>query len=1419
MTSFFQPLASVSIGVWISSFIFIALGAFLIIFLIRRSADKVAESDEKSSKKQSIALQKTKHKFQSLLAGYGYLPKDDLSRSFVSALETMKYFVGGKHYRYRLPWFLVIGPEESGKTTLLRSLHMDLPVGSPHTTSAGSLPACEWRFYDNGILLDLRGDLILRKDEISSQEENWHLLLDLLANHRPNRPLDGIVLTISCEELIHAKSPEDLIGRADYLYLKMWKAQRILGIRTPVYIVITKCDGIAGFSSFCNEIPSESQEDIFGWSTPYPPDVPFQNHWLEELFADMKEQILHIQQEIFAQGQVYSERDGIFVFPHEFERLKMPLSIYLKHLFKESSYHESFFLRGVYFCGDSTFGAHPFAAVEEEFQHTIDGAYEDKPLLLEHESSSPELEPILAPPSICFTTKLFREKIFREQGIVRPTRHYFLANAKSLRLAQIGGTALTIYGLFGLFQAYEMLQESRNNIIPNLNKIRYIVQRSISDKDRVTTDKVFFEQQAQLVLNTLTGIRVNHLFSVFIPVSWISSLEHKIQQLLTISYDKIILAALSQKLYAQVQLVIDGKLGSSFDTSSLSVSSAAGKINPLSTLEFKSVKEYIDRLYDFQIIGTKLNNLPDSNSIDDLAFVVRKLFGYELPQEFYLNTDIYLKALAKTTLESFHFNVFVKPATERLNNLYNTFLRAAFDPEKLSPDLSILVYALKRFSDGGVNYDIAQLHDLTQKIARVITLLNSPAVAWLARDSFDPGKDFEDFIGKTASCYFVGQSTADTLIRESNLAFNQFKIILSAYRSPFVGSLFKVGKNVSSFSSEALLKMQGLLNLLFSEPFMAAVNLQPIQTGIPGGTFPLWDFQKLNEAKKLLTNYNKFLNNKLTFFPESMWEVLRLITLKGLRENVQTIIAKSQNFVPQGRDIVAFSPEEAFLPEVQNLRVVLAPLSSLLTGLKAVGAMQVYGNLKKVLANQCLDLLRKIDFIMESEGPYNVREDAFRQWNGDEKLGALSAFGLYSETELREYIDVQRERIRYLAKEFAEPAIQLLQQIVGIETTSFPTVYTKWNTILTQLNLYSRSVTGNSVALLQDFILVDLNSATLKNCGEITQEDGAGNNPTDFFIQKRNAIRKALGTRCQGVTETVSKRDYTELAGFFNTRLSGRFPFTSEDRGGGTEASLSDVQEFYQLFDQKGELARQLLTESNLSPTATEEASKFLDDVAQLRPFFEPLIEQKEGQSPDALPFVLTFRTNQDREVNGNQIIGWQMKIADVLYDSHQPTLQGKWAYGAPINIQLRWALGSPIRPIPSKDVDNEVITPLTVTYNYEGNWPIVRLLREKKAPPIDFPSTGDPDPQTLKFDIPCVVNAQNCASCGDSEPNPHLAKNNKTIVFMSLKLLKPGTKDPAEPFELPYFPTHAPVLPSSLETGIEVQEIQEETDQEAENE
>src|SRR3546814_10243721 len=69
-------------------------------------------------------------------------------------------------------------------------------------------------------------------------------LLQLLNRFRPKRPLDGIILTLPCDELISSKrlNHNEIYERAKVIYTKLWELQSILGIKVPVYVVLTKSE-------------------------------------------------------------------------------------------------------------------------------------------------------------------------------------------------------------------------------------------------------------------------------------------------------------------------------------------------------------------------------------------------------------------------------------------------------------------------------------------------------------------------------------------------------------------------------------------------------------------------------------------------------------------------------------------------------------------------------------------------------------------------------------------------------------------------------------------------------------------------------------------------------------------------------------------------------------------------------------------------------------------------------------------------------------------------------------------------------------------------------------------------------------------------------------------------------------------------
>src|SRR5215213_4441286 len=287
---------------------------------------------------------------------YSPLAALGLKASFSRALKMLRAHVTRRDYRYRLPWFLMVGETGAGKSTTLGESGMGLPLGRPAEQTHGVKQGLSWFFFDRGVVLDVAGEMVLRRDGEASNQRGWNQLARLLQKHRPERPLDGVVLTIPATDLLAARGLEGrarIEQKAACLYRKLWQAQKLLGMSFPVYVLVTKCDEVTGFQSLCRELPQGAREEMFGWSSPYTLETAYRPEWIEEAFQNVHRYLFQLQVEVFAERGDVQDRDGLFLLPSEMQALKTPLQLYLDHDFKESSFHDSFFFRGVYFCGDA----------------------------------------------------------------------------------------------------------------------------------------------------------------------------------------------------------------------------------------------------------------------------------------------------------------------------------------------------------------------------------------------------------------------------------------------------------------------------------------------------------------------------------------------------------------------------------------------------------------------------------------------------------------------------------------------------------------------------------------------------------------------------------------------------------------------------------------------------------------------------------------------------------------------------------------------------------------------------------------------------------------------------------------------------------------------------------------------------------
>ncbi|HEU4770328.1 MAG TPA: type VI secretion protein IcmF/TssM N-terminal domain-containing protein, partial [Pyrinomonadaceae bacterium] len=330
----------------IAIFLLLVGTAIFLYFVVRRSR-KMEFAVEPSAKAET-------KKDSSGIEFLQYASDVELRTSFRRALRILKSYVTGRDYRYRAPWYLLAGESKSGKTSLLESNGLNESVQELIDKSGRRL---NWYFFDDGVVMDVAGDYVLRSDG-TANHRGWNTILRLLQKHRPQRPLDGLVLTIPCTDLIGA--PElghqrrfELEQKATSLYKKLWQAQKILGMRLPIYILVTKCDEITGFSSFCRQLPEKLQRQMFGWSNPSTLETAYRQELVTLAFESIHKHLSSLQFEIYAERDEIEDVDALFLLPPEIQSMREPLSVYLDCLFKQSAYHESYMFRGVYFCGEA----------------------------------------------------------------------------------------------------------------------------------------------------------------------------------------------------------------------------------------------------------------------------------------------------------------------------------------------------------------------------------------------------------------------------------------------------------------------------------------------------------------------------------------------------------------------------------------------------------------------------------------------------------------------------------------------------------------------------------------------------------------------------------------------------------------------------------------------------------------------------------------------------------------------------------------------------------------------------------------------------------------------------------------------------------------------------------------------------------
>lgn len=272
--------------------------------------------------------------------------------------------LGGDERRnlYELPWYVIIGPPGSGKTTALVNSGLHFPLaaqlGAGAVRGVGGTRNCDWWFTDQAVLLDTAGRYTTQDSHASVDKAAWLGFLDLLKTQRSRRPIDGAFVAISLSDLLLGSEAERAAHSAA-IRLRIQELYTQLGVRFPIYLMLTKLDLVPGFMEFFDSLSKEERAQVWGMTFALDDgksgDSPLAQ--LPAELAALEQRLNERLVERLQQERDPARRDLIYGFPQQFAALKESLQGFLEGVFKPNAFEERVLLRGVYFTSGTQEGS------------------------------------------------------------------------------------------------------------------------------------------------------------------------------------------------------------------------------------------------------------------------------------------------------------------------------------------------------------------------------------------------------------------------------------------------------------------------------------------------------------------------------------------------------------------------------------------------------------------------------------------------------------------------------------------------------------------------------------------------------------------------------------------------------------------------------------------------------------------------------------------------------------------------------------------------------------------------------------------------------------------------------------------------------------------------------------------------------
>ncbi|RCV88877.1 type VI secretion system membrane subunit TssM [Billgrantia montanilacus] len=264
----------------------------------------------------------------------------------------------GPGARYKLPWYLVMGVENAGKTSLINRSGQNFALTHVMKASGQGKKGqfgFDWWIGDKAVLIDPDGELLTQGAMEGGEPQElesrlWDHFTGWLERNRSQRPLDGVVLVLDLARLSDAK----VAVRKAYASLLRARLRELMerhGARLPVYVTFSKMDLLHGFDDFFRHYSRAARRAPLGF-TFSADSLERPGQWEAEFataYDEMLERLNRSLPSLLAECRDREERESVFRFVRQLAGLRDVLLGFLCEALSSDRFSTAAMVRGTYF--------------------------------------------------------------------------------------------------------------------------------------------------------------------------------------------------------------------------------------------------------------------------------------------------------------------------------------------------------------------------------------------------------------------------------------------------------------------------------------------------------------------------------------------------------------------------------------------------------------------------------------------------------------------------------------------------------------------------------------------------------------------------------------------------------------------------------------------------------------------------------------------------------------------------------------------------------------------------------------------------------------------------------------------------------------------------------------------------------------